>query len=79
MPDSVSCVFEEMNVKVGKLPSGAAKVPNSHASRRIAHKDFPSSGYVPVPGKGKRDSFVSFSVGHFEILCVPLVGTRSSV
>lgn len=25
---SLSCVFEEVNVKTGKLSSGAAKVPN---------------------------------------------------
>lgn len=44
----------------------------------LAGKDFTSSGYVLVPGKGKGDSFVSFSVVHFEILRVPLVGSGRS-
>lgn len=71
----MSCVFEEMNGKIGKLSSGAAKFKIHVHREGLAGKDFTSSGYVLVPGKGRGDSFVSFSVVHFEILCVPLVGS----
>lgn len=37
---SLSCVFEEMNVEIGKLSSGAAKLPNSCIEKELQIRIF---------------------------------------
>lgn len=69
--------------KSQETPSlGAAKVPNSHVCAEGNNTQWFSFFWLCTmlcPREGKRDSFVSFSVCHFEIICVPLVGSRSSL